>query len=92
MEDTPTGVPMICLQILEFSRLIQNREVSTLCSAAGFCPQQYKKIYLPDKAPPSLLFSCLGILHPSLSQKVLQSQMCCDYEYMDWPIFKLLVC
>ena len=28
--------------------------MSTFFSAAGFCPKQYKKTYLPAKAPPSL--------------------------------------
>ena len=46
-------MPMICLQFGEFSKMLQNREVSTFFPAAGFCPKQYDKFYLPAKAPPS---------------------------------------
>ena len=46
-------MPMICLQFWEFSKMTQNREVSTFFSAAEFCPKQYKLCYLPAKSPPS---------------------------------------
>ena len=34
--------------------MTQNREVSTFCSAAGFCPKQYERFYLiASRSPPS---------------------------------------
>ena len=52
-------VPMICFQFWEFSKMTQNREVSTFFSAAGFCPKQFKRCYLPAKAPPREWFRLL---------------------------------
>ena len=52
MENTPTDMPMICVQIWKFPKMTPNREVSTFFSAAGFCPKQCKRLYLPANAPP----------------------------------------
>ena len=35
--------------------MTQNREVSTFFPAAEFCQKPYQRLYLPAKAPPSLL-------------------------------------
>ena len=45
-------VPMICIRFWEFPKMTQDPEVSTFCSAAGFCPKLYKRFDLPAKAPP----------------------------------------
>ena len=66
-------VPMICLQFWDFPKNHQNREVTTFCSAAGFCFDQYTKKQNPAKAPPGQIVR--QIVHQQVHHQLLQQQV-----------------
>ena len=54
MENTPTGRADDLPTIFGFFKKYSKSRSVNIFSPAGFCPRQYKKCYLPAKAPPSL--------------------------------------